>query len=236
MLALVPILFVAVPATASNLVVGTVIDNFDDAPQRTNLDFFVAPPTISASTVALGSNANIIGGERELSLEVTANPGLQASVNVLPIIGGVLNVNNGAGVVSVAEVVWDGVGTGSLMADLTRGGIDDLFAFELINVDQIAAVSFTVTDLDGDIATLTRSGLGAGTQLLEFNDFSNFSATDFSSVKSIRMAISGPEGVDLNMDFFGAGRVVPSPTSATAMASLIAVGWVASFRRRRVCN
>lgn len=221
-------------ASGTTVIIGTVIDSFDAAsPQTTNLDFLPAPPTRNASSVGIGASSDIIGGERELSLEVTANPGLQASVNVLPILGGVLNVNNGAGVVSVSSVLWDGIGSGSLSVDLTRGGLDDLFALDLISVDQSASVTFTVEDLDGDLASLTRTGLLAGIELYNFADFSNLSATDFTNVKSIEMIVTGPDGVDLNLDLFGAGSVVPSPSSVIAIQSLVLLLGVTSCRRKR---
>ncbi|TWU41275.1 hypothetical protein Q31b_27140 [Novipirellula aureliae] len=219
-------------ATAAPIVVGTVIDSFDDpTPQINSLDYLTASPT--RTTYSARTDPSILGLEREMFFEVTQNPGLQASVNVLPILGGVLNVNNGAGVKSTSRVLWDGIGTSSLNTDLTNGGVDNLLAASLISVDQTAELTFRLVDTSSRTATLTRSNLSSGTELFEFADFTQTSGFDFRSIRSVELAVTGPEGVDLNLDFYGTAHVVPEPTALSGLLSLFVWGVAAKRRKRR---
>lgn len=197
---------------------GQLIDGFDDpTPQFVNLDFLPAPPIRSGTSV--GGSVNVIGFERELFLDVTQNPGLQSSVSVLPIQGGILNVNNGAGVISQTRVLWDGVGTGSLAADLTAGGRDNLLGIDLSSVDQFAQIAFNVVDTFGGTSTLTQSNVSSGQLLFPFADFAG--SADLSSVRSLELSITGPEGLDLNLDSVFTGGAVPEPAVALSLAALM---------------
>jgi hypothetical protein len=217
---------------AATLFYGTTIDDFAAGGQSVDRDFESVtssdPPLTDASVVTDGS---IMGGERELFLQVFENPGLQAGAQVLPsVLSGILNVNSGTGVRLSTSVTWDGSTANPLNVDLTDSGLNDLLVLDIVGVDQFADAEFVVSDTSNNSSTMIQTGLGAGPQIFAFSDFSG--TADFSQVGSIDLRLSGPEGLDLSVGSVKTARV-PVPTVSICLVSIACFVMVGHLRRPR---
>ena len=99
-------------------VVGPSIDGF------TSLQSVVATPPLPASTPGSLIDATVLGGERDMFVELASAENPVSSVS-LASSGGKLYFASGSGVTGVAKVVWDGVdGNGQLVNPTGLGGLD----------------------------------------------------------------------------------------------------------------
>ncbi len=109
---------VVIAADEGNGVVGPAIDGF------TTTQVVEATPPLPASALASLLDPAVLGGERDLFVELTNSTNPISSV-ALASSGGKLYFASGSDVTGVAKVVWDGVdGNGQLVNPTGLGGID----------------------------------------------------------------------------------------------------------------
>ncbi|MFP4102209.1 PEP-CTERM sorting domain-containing protein [Coleofasciculus sp.] len=188
------------------------IDSFDDGTQ-----------TLSATTrnstvfdAVTGSASEILGGERDIQLTIVENrfgSNLNAEVDALPPSSepGILAISNDTGVSSKTLITWDGEDENGLNIDLTAGGINKFFRFDVLSVDLGAVLTLSVMDNNGT-ATLTKNlspTFESISVIFKFNAFDNATAIDFSNVNSISLEITGEEKLDFSADSLVA--TVPEP-------------------------
>lgn len=195
------------------------IDSFDDGFQN----FSATSGTVFDS--ATGSTSDIVGGERDIRLEIIENRfgrSLSAEVDALPPPPepGILAISNDTGVKSETTITWDGINENGLNLDVTGGGINKFFRFDLLTVDLSAVLTLSLDNT----ATLTKSipeTTDPTSVIFNFNDFNNASAIDFTNVQSIALTVTGPANFDLTADSFVA--TVPEPL--TILGSGLALGF-----------
>lgn len=181
--------------------------------------------------------AQVLGGERELSWSIVANPfnsrlNLFAAFNDQPGFG----IDMGVGNASVVELTYDGVGSDAAAAGLNFNansfGVDRV-VLSFLSIDLPVDVTIAIVDGNGNRGTLTRV-LPAGTGNIESFVFDQFTfigqGFDFSDIDRLDVSFN-LFGQDPNRDLFllNIGFEVPSP-GPLALAGL---GGLAIFRRRR---
>jgi hypothetical protein len=203
-----------------------IVDTFDAAPQSLTLN-------AAGSVSSTGLDASIIGGQRDLTLDVASSAfGLNASTQVLapnPPLPGFLGLSNDIGVTSSVTSTWDNFGVANFSGQTG-------FLINLVSVDLNANIEFSITDSSNNVASLTKSNLTPGAQLFDFSSF--VGGASISSLKSISLKISGPEAVDAVVDFIEA-PMAPDPQVVPEPASVIGLGTLAGLallKRKREAN
>jgi hypothetical protein len=203
-----------------------VIDNFDTG--VTNIS--IASGT--SSQTANGNPGDIIGGDRDVELEVLSSTGLTASVNANPP-AGVFAWSNAAQVQSTATLTWDDAG-GLGGIDLTDGGASDAILIELITIDLNAALNFSATDTNGGSSSRVLTGLAPGELTFGFDSF--VGTADFTSVDSISLTLTGPTEVDAVIDLVATSTTVNVPEPSTIAALGIGLAGIGFARKRSTNN
>jgi len=197
------------------------IDNFNTADQTVEV-------LTDGMDMDTATGSGVIGQERKIKLNVTStdidDPVLGAIATVSD---GFATISNDSGVNSMTTFTWDGIGTSGLNADLTGGGMNQFFSLDVDTVDLEAMLTLDVTDSDGDMASLMNTQQSAGNIKFNFNDFSNFAATDFTSVESVSLTVNGPE----NTDFVADSLVTSVPEPLTILGSGLALGFGGLFKK-----
>ncbi|MEQ9670373.1 PEP-CTERM sorting domain-containing protein [Coleofasciculus sp. G2-EDA-02] len=195
------------------------IDSFDDGLQS------VSATSGTVFDSVTGSTSEIVGGERDVQLEIIDNQFgrlLNAEVDALPPPPepGILTISNDTGVKSKTIITWDGVGGSGLNLDVTGGGMNKFFRFDILTVDLSAVLTLSVNNT----ATLTKTvseTTDPTSVIFKFSEFDNASAMTFTDVQSISLMISGPANFDLTADSLVA--TVPEPL--TILGSGLALGF-----------
>jgi hypothetical protein len=151
--------------------------------------------SLASMTVSFMQGTGHVVSIRRINL--TQSSGRAASLEVVGDADGILNWANGSGVISIAQVTWDGLGTGDAAAglnvDLTRGGLDDLFFVGIPFTDFDANATFTVADNSGNSTSLTKSGLSDDSLNLYQFAYADFTGNaDFTDVRSISVTLEDP--------------------------------------------
>ncbi len=199
-----------------------LIDNFN-----VGSGTVLAGPGGSDSDLEMGLGMSTISGERELVLPGTSPisgiGGLTVRAN--PFGSGFLTFNLDSGTSGSVFLNYNPAGP----VDLTDGGVSDLFAFDIITIDQ-GNVDFTVTLSDSHSSTGSRtlSGAGAGIQLFDFAGFSG--GLDFANITDIQLEIVGVNASDLTLDSFSTTSSTPEPSAILIASSLLG----ACLLRRRL--
>ncbi|PSB05247.1 PEP-CTERM sorting domain-containing protein [Merismopedia glauca] len=207
-----------------------VLDTFDTGNFR--LDKSAGTTTGTFSTTQTGSG--ILGTERRVQFTISNHPDNRSAI--VEVRDGEFTLDTGPNVLTSVLMTWDGIGNGSLNKDLTTGGLD-AFRVGITDIDQDANLKFTVTDTLGRSSFLTKNNLGFGDSFFNFADFvavgTNPSA-DFTSVKSVKLQVTSPTAIDMQLQFLEAAKVPPAtvPEPFTMLGSVAALGFGAAFRRK----
>jgi hypothetical protein len=200
----------------------TIIDSFDEAQAG------IAIAGGSGSSVLAGLS-EVIGGERELSLTVNSNTGSQlASLNVSD---GLLNFNNGTGVDSTAMVTWDGIASGGLGGeDVTNGGLSFAIVVNVVAADLGGMIRLDIEDTGAGSAFVTQAiGPGAGAFVLPF---ASFAGVNFGALDLVKLTITGPDALDVSIDFIETSQVPEPSTMLLSGLALLALGGLSRLRRK----
>lgn len=211
-LALAAALLLGISGVAS----ATVIDDFS-TPQA------LQQITSGSSTSEVGG-AGILGGYRDITISIPspdgATPTNAARVEVA---NGVLSVGNDPFVSSVVEVLWNGQGATGLGA---AGNLSDAISIvvQVLFADLNITVDFELVDTANNVATASQTVL-AQSGILTFN-LGSFGGdpVDTSSLKSIKMTITGPAAYDIVVDMVDTSQVPEPSTMLLSGAALLALG------------
>jgi hypothetical protein len=202
----------------------TIIDSFNDSQAG------IAIATGSGSSVLGGLSATeVLGTERELSLTVNSNTGSQlASLNVTD---GLLNFNNGTGVDSTAMVTWDGIASGGLGGvDITNGGLSFAIVVNVVAADLGGMIRLDIEDTGAGSAFVTQAiGPGAGAFVLPF---ASFVGVDFGALDLVKLTITGPDALDVSINFIETSQVPEPSTMLLSGLALLALGGLSRLRRK----
>jgi len=217
---------------------------------------------VGSSVTTLGTD--IVGGERDLFVELLSNGGVPTRDATLGVAGGVLDFSVDSLAAGTAVVQWDGADNSSTLdilglggVDFTEGGTLNAFALDVLFAD--AGFNFII-DVYTDATHFTSASLLSfavttpSTRNLFFSDFGDCGlsapglgiqliscgadgAADFSNVGALQVRID-PLGlstaIDLTLDNV---TTVPEPSVLALMgAGLLAGGFAARTRRNKKAN
>jgi hypothetical protein len=199
----------------------------------------VAVGSGSASDVQVGDGGNILGTEREITIDfgsggsgvlVAAGPGLAAGAGAVGANTALeLLFSNSAGSAGTMSLMYDGVGSAGL------GGLDFDTAWDAITVgvsdiQGAGNLSVTVADTNANIGTLTTLISAANNYNFQFTDAA-FAGVDFSLVDSVEVSfVTTIAGSDVNFSQITREVVIPEPT-AVALGALGLIGLAIGRRR-----
>lgn len=177
----------------------------------------------------------VIGGYRDLQLDLVQNGGLPFSGASAGVFAGRLFWSNDAGVSSGLTVQWDGDDNSSIIdptglggLDLTAGGLDRL-AVELFQADLPGLTAkFTIWTDENNFSVLERTFdstiFSTQTEFFEFADFdvAGGSGADFADVGAIELMLMGPASIDAEIEIIG---IVP-PIGVPEASSLLGLGFI----------
>jgi hypothetical protein len=217
------------------------IDNFD-IPSTAEL----AADGSNGSSVSdfTDDGGNIIGTERETIIEITTT-GNQSNE---------IQANAGSGSLSISapdagaleadvSLIWDGddgaaaIDTAGLAgADLTDGGVNDRFVFNIIGNDFPVPFDLTLWDSDSNetVSDQTPGFIAPGSSVPFNIEFSQFSGIDFTDIGAIELSFSVTSQQDLTLDFVVTDEPpIPAPATLALLGSgLVAMGALTRRRRR----
>jgi hypothetical protein len=109
-----------------------------------------------------------------------------------------------------------------LSLDVTGGGINKFFRFNVLSVDLEGVLTLSVMDNNGT-ASLTKTlspSSNPTSVIFKFNEFDNIATIDLTQVDAISLAIRGEE----NFDLMANSIVATVPEPLTLLGSAIALG------------
>jgi hypothetical protein len=109
-----------------------------------------------------------------------------------------------------------------LSLDVTGGGINKFFRFNVLSVDLEGVLTLSVMDNNGT-ASLTKTlspSSNPTSVIFKFNEFDNIATIDLTQVDAISLAIRGEE----NFDLMATSIVATIPEPLTLLGSAIALG------------
>ncbi|NBB81435.1 MAG: hypothetical protein GVY36_18675 [Verrucomicrobia bacterium] len=222
-----------VAMSASTATAATImIDSFDTFQQVA--DSPVLPGAPNTSTV--NGDPTILGGSRELTVDTTPDNAPATNFGSSLTSTGAPNTqlifNNNDGQQGLATVVYGTDAGGAALGDLTDGGTNDKFLFEVTSGDLPGSL-YTATVTDTSNASFTVSELLV-TGFSPFQAFADFTGVDFENVASLTFTLDS-NGVESFDGSIGSISAVPLPASALLLLGGIGglAGFGASKRRRR---
>ena len=191
----------------------------------------------SATTTVAGAAGNVLGSEREVSIDFLGGSGLAATALFdVPTGAGPAGPNTAAsllfdtGSTSLAKLTlnYDGPGSSAngLNTDLTAGGAFGAAQVDISSIVGTFDVMVTYTDTMGNSSGSTQSVSSTGSYVFGFDG-----AVDYTSIKSVNvMFTSTTLGSDIGISQIV--RVVPEPASVGL--SLLGVAGIALIGRRKL--
>ncbi len=134
------------------------------------------------------------------------------------------------------RTTWDANGAGLGGIDLTDGGVEDTFNFDIVFIDQgTLTLKFNIVSDTFGVASFETSSMIAGMFAAPYSDFTGDSSV-FTSVDEINLEITTDPQQDIRIDNIltsaGPMIVVPVPAAAwSGLALLGAVGLAAKLRQ-----
>lgn len=236
-----------VAALASTVLLGVgnaqaalLIDNF--------LDFQKVESNGPLTNSQVGPTGNILGGYRDLFVEVVnnsstnpTNPFLSSEFSVF---NGEASFNNDAYVTGAGRIRWDGNNDSGTLNPLGLGGIDitggsllDSLFMDVIFADLGLNMTFTIYDMDSNSSSISRTlNSNISTSQEEAFLFTDFVGTaDFTNVGAIELGISGPESMDAVIGSVRMSRStpIPEPTSILGLLAIGAVGTGSMLKQKK---
>ncbi|MCX7567498.1 VPLPA-CTERM sorting domain-containing protein [Sulfitobacter sp. F26169L] len=193
-------------------------------------------PRATETNISTLATATVLGGSRTMSVSTSPNNGTN------PIAGSTLESTGAAGFPApsvlkfandtfqrgLATVVYGLAAGGVALGDLTDGGLNDKFFFEVVSGDLPGTVyTATVEDTLANSHTVTEL-LVPG--FSPFQAFSDFVGVDLSSVASLTFTLDS-NGVEAFDGAIGSVSAVPVP--AAGLLLLGGLGGLAAVGRRR---
>lgn len=221
-----------VALSASTATAATImIDSFETFQQVAD-----SPTGGIPTSSTINGDPTILGGSRTLSVDTTPdNPPATTFGSSLTSTGAPnsqLIFNNNDGQEGLATVVYGVDAGGAALGDLTDGGTNDKFFFEVTSGDLPGSIyTATVTDTSANSFTVSEL-LVPG--FSPFQAFADFVGVDFTDVASLTFTLDS-NGVDSFDGSIGSISAVPLPASALLLLGGIGglAGFGASKRRRR---
>lgn len=221
-----------------------IIDTFSEAPQfveifgpeartggdkvSTALDNAALPG--GAAGTAKGS---IIGGYRDIRTSLHFAPSDRRATRAVAS-GGTFSHSQDVGVESNSYITWNGLdGAGLGSADLTDGGIHDLFHLVILAADHGARWSLQVFDSDSSFTYVFDNMVDIDSRTNIYIPFSLFTGIDMTDVNKIVFGanISNVPNLDTEVDFFGTTSIPEPASMAVIGAGLMGLGAMISRRR-----
>jgi len=221
----------------SNAAIVLSLDTFADGAQTIGFPNTTGTPTGTASSTATG--ASIVGGERELNYAVTSNPfsGIGTEGNAtIDTLRNEFEINTDSGVISNASLLYDGANSVGLGGFNLLQSDANAITLEIIDLDIQVSIAVTVTDLLGNTGSFTHTNLqdtgSLNTVHFFFDDFSNATNIDFSSVDALNIDMNVSDGTDFVLRLVGTSNVQPVPEPSSGIL-LLASMLPLVLRRRR---
>jgi hypothetical protein len=224
------------------------LDNFEtvspEDPMTLNLNGNRNQTAFKTNT-SIGATTSILGGEREVKFERTFNAttATRSRTGSLTIDSlaegattgdlGTLTISNGSGFSSKSTLVYDGIGKAGLNANLSPF---ERFDLQVENIDLAAAFNLTISDLQNNRQTVSRTNLSAP-GILSFQ-FAEFATINFSNVKSVVLEIVTPNDVDVELNSISVEAtekvVTPEPSTLLGMALVAGVGTLLAKKKSKI--
>ncbi|NOQ76822.1 MAG: PEP-CTERM sorting domain-containing protein [Methylococcaceae bacterium] len=187
---------------------------------------------VAADGSVTDSYGAAIGGFRTVDIIKSGPLGASAGVIVPP---GIYSHSADALTSATSNITWDADGSGLGGVDLVEGLINNVFAFDILSIDQGSIdLILSISDILGGSDAFTFSNAGQGIQEVSF---ASFSGIDFTQVNSISLQVVGGIASDLTLDSLGtSGDIVPTANNVPEPTSLalLGMGLVAfGFGRRK---
>ncbi len=207
------------------------------------LDLQMVETTGPRTNSQVGPTGNILGGYRDIFVEVVNNNGnSQFLRSNLLVDNGEASFNNDTGITGNVTILWDGVsetlnrqGLGGI--NITQGNLDSI-SMDVISADLAGLdMTFTIYDMNSNSSSISRilnsSMSTSQEEVFLFQDF--VGTADFTNVGAIQLDISRPESMDA---MIGPVRIsqstpVPEPTSILGLLAIGAVGTGSMLKQKK---
>lgn len=215
-----------------------VVDSFNDNPANQGL-FFVSPNNVppftqGPNTKTTGLSGIAVGDSRTLGIELTQNNLSNFLPSNVSVSGGVLQISNAPGANSISTVTLDANGAGLGGIDITDGGKNDRFLFNIVNIDLSANFQITLRDTSAVAATFTLSGINTtGDKAIFFSQLDTFGTINLNSIDSITYVISGQNDFDFAIDqLVTRGTEMPEPSTVFSILGIGVLGRIVSKKKK----
>ena len=209
------------------------------------LDLQMVETTGPLTNSQVGPTGNILGGYRDIFVEVVSNNGDSQHLRSNLLVDNEKGYfNNDAGITGTGMIRWDGVNNSQTLNPQGLGGINitqgnlDSISMDVISADLAGLdMTFTIYDMNSNSSSISRMlNSSMSTSQEEVFLFQDFVGTaDFTNVGAIELGISGPESIDA---VIGSVRIsqstpVPEPSSILGLLAIGAVGTGSMLKQKK---